>query len=602
MKLRLQQERSGIYTPNRPGSYYSGNTKFNKVTPVSSVLEKSYSKKDRINKIAIQPKLTIGQPNDKREREADRTAEKVMRMHGPMSIQKGCLGCKESANTPGSSKSQTEVNFIREKLDLSKSSGETLSGNTRVFMEKRLGTDFSNVKIHNNSDSVNLNRQLNSQAFTNGNNIYFNQGRYNPETSQGKHLLAHELTHVIQQNSNLPLATIQRTITVRDHTSQPPHLNKTKETKKEKKAINPLYKGKSNAGIIKLMLNKLCSKGMWDVDSNGKVYSTANNFCMDANIKASGTPSSCECLCELEKKSNQDVTIIITDKSIDYAGRLQSNSISEGQGVSRTDKSVTLKNRKFFVAISGLDYMEAKGTGDTKPVNSIPYPQIIRDPAWIILAHEMCGHVRLDLSKKDYDYLHEHTEDYDKSAIDVENKIRREHSTSKDNYGIRLGAFDDLDDNVHYGALVKIRKNMKISEIENMLNIPSGYYRPSNKDMRFVMKCKGKKTTLKNLEIHKRIFSYDKTWMNLFISKTCRNVEFPKDSMFYMEGIFWHHTIKGETKARIAKMWSMNTKMLDNANAGFNNFNTFKNNQQLPEGMKIIIPYRRASKRLFFIK
>jgi hypothetical protein len=66
-------------------------------------------------------------------------------------------------------------------------------------MESRFGTDFSDVKIHTGSEAVQMSKELNAQAFTVGNNIYFNEGKYSPNSHAGKHLLAHELTHTVQQ-------------------------------------------------------------------------------------------------------------------------------------------------------------------------------------------------------------------------------------------------------------------------------------------------------------------------------------------------------------------------------------------------------------------
>ncbi len=98
------------------------------------------------------------------------------------------------------SEPQTAAPSLESSLNQSKGKGAPLPGDTRSFMENRFGTDFSNVRVHNDNSSAELNKQLNSQAFTAGNNIYFNQGKYNPDTSNGKKLLAHELVHVQQQN------------------------------------------------------------------------------------------------------------------------------------------------------------------------------------------------------------------------------------------------------------------------------------------------------------------------------------------------------------------------------------------------------------------
>lgn len=77
--------------------------------------------------------------------------------------------------------------------------GKSLSRSTREFFEPRFGSDFSRVRVHTCCDAVQMNRELNAQAFTYGNNIFFNEGKYSPENSTGKHLLAHELTHVVQK-------------------------------------------------------------------------------------------------------------------------------------------------------------------------------------------------------------------------------------------------------------------------------------------------------------------------------------------------------------------------------------------------------------------
>jgi len=91
-------------------------------------------------------------------------------------------------------------------LNSSKGGGSPLSSDTRQEMESGFGADFSGVRVHNDSNAVQMNQQLGSQAFANGSDIYFNEGKYNPGSNSGKHLLAHELTHTVQQGG----AGIQR--------------------------------------------------------------------------------------------------------------------------------------------------------------------------------------------------------------------------------------------------------------------------------------------------------------------------------------------------------------------------------------------------------
>jgi hypothetical protein len=91
---------------------------------------------------------------------------------------------------------------VESQLSQTTGKGDRLTDDTRSFMEDRFGANFSNVKIHTGHESVQMANNLNAQAFTYGNDIYFNSEKYSTETSTGKQLLAHELTHVLQQKAN----------------------------------------------------------------------------------------------------------------------------------------------------------------------------------------------------------------------------------------------------------------------------------------------------------------------------------------------------------------------------------------------------------------
>jgi hypothetical protein len=129
-------------------------------------------------------------------------------------IQKKCGHCAQEEKINSKSWAASVTPFIQTKsagagivadalanqINTSRGSGSTMDSSTRSFMEKRFGADFSNVNIHHNEEAVQMNRSLNAQAFTVGNDIYFNAGKYSPNDAGGKHLLAHELTHVVQQS------------------------------------------------------------------------------------------------------------------------------------------------------------------------------------------------------------------------------------------------------------------------------------------------------------------------------------------------------------------------------------------------------------------
>ena len=80
--------------------------------------------------------------------------------------------------------------------------GSFLPDSVQTKMESHFNSDFSNVRIHNDRKAVRMNQALGAHAFTHKNHIYFNRGMYNPSSRAGNRLLAHELTHVVQQNKD----------------------------------------------------------------------------------------------------------------------------------------------------------------------------------------------------------------------------------------------------------------------------------------------------------------------------------------------------------------------------------------------------------------
>lgn len=89
--------------------------------------------------------------------------------------------------------------------------GSALPPATRSFMEGRIGHDFSGVRVHHGVQAATLSRQVNARAFTVGRHIFFGGSEYAPSSLQGQRLLAHELTHVVQQSSGRLSRQIMRT-------------------------------------------------------------------------------------------------------------------------------------------------------------------------------------------------------------------------------------------------------------------------------------------------------------------------------------------------------------------------------------------------------
>jgi len=196
----------------------------------------------------VQFRLTIGQPGDAYEREADAMADRVAarsreraaakpftvaqppqvsrkpesgikRSDAPVdwlaALKQGVWGTDAKPLTPAQpqqvsrkpnslmmqsdGKPSIAPKPLESHLQQANGSGTPLDTETRSEMEDAFSSDFSGVQIHSGQEATSLNQSLDARAFTHKNNIFFNKGEYQPQSTQGKHLLAHELTHTIQQ-------------------------------------------------------------------------------------------------------------------------------------------------------------------------------------------------------------------------------------------------------------------------------------------------------------------------------------------------------------------------------------------------------------------
>ncbi|CAN91726.1 hypothetical protein sce1568 [Sorangium cellulosum So ce56] len=165
----------------------------------------------RIAPLPIQRKATISSPGDPCEREADEVAEKVMRMEEPTqvgllptAIQRKCAECaEEDDEKPFQTKPMLSADADAAP-DVGAAarvtgSGQPLTNEQRAFFEPRFAADFSRVRIHTDLSADAAARRVGAYAFTRGSDIVFRGDQYRPHTYAGRQLLAHELTHVVQQ-------------------------------------------------------------------------------------------------------------------------------------------------------------------------------------------------------------------------------------------------------------------------------------------------------------------------------------------------------------------------------------------------------------------
>jgi hypothetical protein len=155
------------------------------------------------NKLATEPiqaALRISEPGDTYEQEADRVAEQVMRRMGPRNAREDVATAslvQRRTGTPAGGEAKAGVSSV---VDVALSSpGQPLDPATRGFFEPRFGHDFSRVRVHADNTAEQSAHELNAHAYTVGHHIVFGAGRFSPETEEGRRLLAHELTHVVQQ-------------------------------------------------------------------------------------------------------------------------------------------------------------------------------------------------------------------------------------------------------------------------------------------------------------------------------------------------------------------------------------------------------------------
>ena len=201
--------------------------------------------------LILQRRLNIGQSWDKYEVEADKGASQVVNLiNSPLfrniqsqkissprelepesqtSIQRQSTGLNPfniSVYEPGTTPPppiqtvqakgdniKAAPGNIEDTIKSKKGSGEELADNVREPMETAFDANFSRVKVHTDGESDQLNKSLNSRAFATGQDIFFSQGAYNPGSRDGQELLAHELTHIVQQNGGVQRKIVQHQTT-----------------------------------------------------------------------------------------------------------------------------------------------------------------------------------------------------------------------------------------------------------------------------------------------------------------------------------------------------------------------------------------------------
>jgi len=204
---------------NEPGDSYEkeadsvANAVVNKSPAVQPIQQNKISSVQRLATAPEEEK--VGTNDERMERDKEKPFQlqkKGMDMGEDKSKEEDKKGTSMPIQTKSEGNTMTASGQLSSKIKSSAGRGNKLAPKTLNEMNSSFGANFNNVHIHHDSEAGDMNNELNAQAFTHGKDIYFNQGKFNPENAEGKRLLAHELTHVVQQQDEIKRDMIQRNL------------------------------------------------------------------------------------------------------------------------------------------------------------------------------------------------------------------------------------------------------------------------------------------------------------------------------------------------------------------------------------------------------
>jgi hypothetical protein len=425
----------------------------------------------------LQPKFEIGAVDDPLEREADTVADRVMRMVDPAPsisavpprISRKCAACEEDnenkvqTKPTGSARSVgTAPPSVHEAL---REPGRPLAPATRAFFEPRFRRDFSGVRVHTGALAERSAQELGADAYAVAGDIVFRTNCFAPDTDPGRGLLAHELTHVVQQsqpradnfNVGKGSQTLRRKLRA-DRAAEPaPGIpaapDKAGPTRTRAEVVEDYLRHLSpggaptvdrGSGEVKLPDSFCQKRGFWSrlgrgflsgaktgggigvyfggvgalpgALIGGLIGAVAGALGPDSEAEESSTPTGSTCLCDLDASENT-WTIVIHDfpTPLNFGGAKITEPVT-----SSLDKT----KKEGFVAVPapGSQRLFGAATVSGKLQNAEP---------WLILGHELCGHALLQDRKRpgegDEEGLIAGKDLRHHRTVERENQIRAEH-------------------------------------------------------------------------------------------------------------------------------------------------------------------------------
>lgn len=302
----------------------------------------------------LQTKLSVSKPGDEFEQEADRVAEAVVRMPGarskseltsasqtrPASIQRQPSSSHEEeaaeeievhAKPADNGGPRAGDSAVQHRIEDLSGSGREMPRSLKSYFEPRFGQDFGSVRLHTDGDSARLAESLNARAFTVGSDIVFGEGQYAPQTLEGKKLLAHELTHVLQQRGGK--SVIRRKISFEKETYKP---------------VNPIDTVLHGRPV-------------------GLTTPTFNGTQLPADPKSASTPQQAK---QLYNQAGQIILDALTPKATKYNAAAKECTFADFDVKVSANVIVTTQpsNKQWDMSVAGGEIKNCKNTGNVPVV------------------------------------------------------------------------------------------------------------------------------------------------------------------------------------------------------------------------------------------
>jgi hypothetical protein len=389
--------------------------------------------------------------------------------HGPTGKCSACRKKRDAVMLQRAASHKAIANTVPPIVhEVLRSPGAPLDPATRAFMEPRFGHDFSRVRVHTGVKAAESARAVNAIAYTAGHNIVFEMDRFAPGMREGRHLLAHELTHVVQQSQNVMPRMLQvfggiehgpaeteadraadRIIgraeagTVPVSRQPVPLLYRKVKVDKPKNLIdNPTGKGlvQTNAETVEGYLRTLCSEGNVSVDKGSGSVSLAKAFCLSTGAKVGiGIAGGALAGAGIGALAGGGIGAAIGAGVGALAG-LIAGGLMPSPGKSKEPTGCNClcdmvgSANDYTIVVDDKDWPHTSGKVVTTPSPNSPKlwgtatvsgKAMTIDP-WLVLGHEFCGHAWLD-EKGLPDTNATRGEGGHQETVARENELRKEH-------------------------------------------------------------------------------------------------------------------------------------------------------------------------------